>query len=268
LRRLIIIGTALAVLVGASAAYAAFSNSYAGTKVFWSPKKAGSSSKPAPLGETEVLKAASSTSGNRAAPLIDIKTTFYGIRFNGGKMPKCTDSMIEANKTEYNKACPKGSLIGGGPVTSLLGPASTPSASAGTACNPYLTVYNGGANTQVFFFITGVVQGHDYECAGLRTGATAPYDGHISYHGKNAVVNVPLPPDISNKVANQVGLYGSLISETLIFPISTKDAQGKTLHYGTSVACSKGKRPYSVQYTAQTYSGGTETQTVKGSDKC
>ena len=78
MRRLVIIGTALAVLVGATAAYAAFSNSYGGTKVFWSPKKAGSPAKPVPVGETEVLKASSSTIGNRAAPLTDIKTSFYG----------------------------------------------------------------------------------------------------------------------------------------------------------------------------------------------
>ena len=54
-------------------------------------------------------------------------TTFYGIRYNGANMPKCTDAMIEANKTLYDKACPKGSMIGSGPVTALLGPSSDPS---------------------------------------------------------------------------------------------------------------------------------------------
>ena len=256
MRRLIITGTALAVLVGASAAYAvSYFNNYSGTKLVFAPKVAGSSSKPAGIGETEILKAGAPT-GDRAAPLTDIKTTVYGMRANGAKLPKCTDAMIEANKTLYDKACPKGSLIAQGPVHSLLGPSSDPSASKGTACNPYLHVYNGGKSTQVFFFTTDAT----HQCAGLRTGATAPYDGHISYKGKNMVVNVPLPPDISNKVANQVGLYGSLITETLIWPKST--------HYASSVACSNGKRPYSVQYTAQDYNGGSETQTVKGSDKC
>jgi hypothetical protein len=257
LRRLTIIGTALAVLVGASAAYAvSHFNSYPGTKLVFAPKVAGTSKKPAAIGETEILKA-SAPSGDRAAPLINIKTTVYGLKANGGKLPKCTDKMIEANTTLYDKACPKGSLIASGPVHALLGPANDPSMSKGTNCNPFLHVYNGGPKTQVFFFTTDAT----HQCAGLRTGATAPYDGHISYKGKNMVVNVPLPPDISNKVANQPGLYGSLITETLIWPKST--------HYTSSVACGKGhKRPYSVQYTAQDYNGGTETQTVKAKDKC
>ena len=264
MRRVVIIGTALAVLVGATAAYAAFSNQYGGTKVFWSPKKAGSSAKPIPVGMTEVLKAGSSTNGNRAAPLTDIKTTSYGIRLNGAKLPVCTDAMIEANKTLYDKACPKGSMIASGPVNALLGPASDPSQSKGTPCNPLLHVYNGGPKTQVFFFTTDA----QHQCGGLPTGATAPYDGHISYKGKTLVVDVPLPPTVSTKVANIPNEYGSLIGETLTFPIASKDAKGKTLHYSNAVACKKHKRAWSVQYTAQTYNGGSETQTVKGSDKC
>jgi hypothetical protein len=264
LRRLVIIGTVLAALVGATAAYAAFSNTYHGTKLNFAPKVAGSKAHPIPVGETEVLKAANTTSGDRAAPLTDIKVTVYGIRSNGGKLPVCTDKMIESNTTQYDAACPKGSRIAQGPVASLLGPANDPSSSKGTACNPYLHVYNGGPNTQVFFFTTDAT----HQCGGLRTGATAPYDGHISYKGLNMVVNVPLPPDISNKVANQVGLYGSLVGETLLYAQSTK-VNGKTLHYQYSIACGKGgKRPYSVQYTDQTYNGGSETETVKGTDKC
>jgi hypothetical protein len=61
-------------------------------------------------------------------------------------------------------------------------------------------------------------------------------------------------------VANQPGLYGSLITETLVFPKST--------HYANSIACQRGKRPWSIRYTDQSYNGGTETQTVKGSDHC
>jgi hypothetical protein len=254
----------LAALVGATAAYAAFSNSYSGSKLNYAPKVAGSKAHPIPVGETEVLKASNTTSGDRAAPLTDIKTTVYGIRGNGAKLPKCTDAMIEANKTLYDKACPAGSMVASGPVSSVLGPGSDPSSSKGTNCNPFLHVYNGGPKTLVFFFTTNA----SHQCAGLVTGQTAPYDGHISYKGLNQVVNVPLPPDISNKVANQVGLYGSLVSETLIYPKSDK-VKGKTLHYQYSIACGKGhKRPYKIQFTDQTYSGGSETETVKGNDKC
>jgi hypothetical protein len=257
----------LTALIAATAAYAAFSNKYNGSKLNFAPKVAGSTAHPVAVGETEVLKAANTTNGDRAAPLTDIKVTVYGIRGNGGKLPKCTDSQIEANKTLYDKACPKGSLIAQGPVHSLLGPSNDPSSSpsVATACNPFLHVYNGGAKTQVFFFTTD----SQHQCGNLKTGATAPYDGHICYKGKNMIVNVPLPPDISNKVANIPGLYGSLISETLVYAKTVKDAKGKALHYQYSIACGKGgKRPYSIQFTDQTYSGGTETQKVTGKDKC
>src|ERR1700680_3856173 len=146
------IGTALAVLIGASAAYAAFFNNYKGSKLSFAPKATGSKAHPAPVGMTEILTA-NAPKGDRAAPLIDIKLTIYGVVTNGGKIPKCTDAMIEADKTKYDKACPKGSMIGQGPVHSLLGPASDPSGSTppATPCNPFLKIYNGGPNTQVFF---------------------------------------------------------------------------------------------------------------------
>jgi hypothetical protein len=267
LRRLAILGTAVAFLVGAAAALAAgtFFNTYKGSKVTLAPKVAGSKAKPAAVGLTEVLKAGSTTSGDRAAPLKDIKTSIYGLITNGGKLPVCTDKMIESAGAAggFDKACPKGSLIAQGPVSSLLGPANDPTTSHSVPCNPFLHVYNGGPKTQVFFFTTNA----SHQCHGLVTGQTAPYDGHISHKGPYWVLDVPLPPDISTQVAGQPGLYGSLISETLIYGISTR-VKGKVVHYGESVACKGKKRPYSIQFTAQDYNGGSETQTVKGADKC
>ena len=262
MRRIIIIGTALAMLVGAAAAYAAF-NSYSGSKLSFSPNGAGTKAKPMALGMVENLKA-SAPAGDRAAPLTDIKVTIYGARTNGGDFPKCTDAMVTANTTKYDKACPKGSRIGSGPVHALLGPASSPSTTGSVQCNTFLHVYNGGPKTQVFFFTTN----SPTDCANLVTGQTAPYDGHISYSGKNLVINVPLPPDVSTKVAGHTGLYGSLITEALTFPRSTKKAHGRTEGYMESVACKGHKRPYSIKFTATKYGGGTETRTVSGSAKC
>ena len=80
MRRTIIIGTAIAMLVGASAAFASFNTYSAGFK--FSPTKAGTSSKPVTVGFLQTL-GAGGTSGNRAAPLTDLKTTIYGIKANG-----------------------------------------------------------------------------------------------------------------------------------------------------------------------------------------
>jgi hypothetical protein len=257
LRRLVIIGTALAVLAGAAAAYAATHfNSYTGSKL--TITKSGGS-KTAALGMVESLKA-NAPSGDRAAPLTNIKVTIFGVKLDSGKLPVCTDALIEANKTSPTGGCPRGSVIGNGPVHSLLGPSTSPSQTGATVCNPHLNVFSGGPKTQVFFFYTNSAA----DCGGLTTGSTAPYDGHISYSGGNAVINVPLPPDISTKVANQVGLYGSLITETLNF---AKTANGKP--YMVSTGCKNGKRPWSITFTSQNYNnGGTDVQKVSGSAAC
>ena len=260
MKRMIIIGTAVAVLGAAAAALAASKfNNYSGSKLVIAPAAAGSKAKPVALGMTEVLKAGA-PAGDRAAPLTNIKVTIYGVKLDAGNLPVCTDAKIESNKTNALGGCSKGSLVGTGPVHSELGPATDPSGAKGTACNPFLNVFNGGPKTQVFYFWTKSAN----DCGGLTTGATAPYDGKISYSGGNAVINVPLPPDISTKVANQPGLYGSLISETLTF---SKKVAGKT--YMAGIGCKGGKRAWSITFTATLYNnGGSETQTVKGSSKC
>jgi hypothetical protein len=208
----------------------------------------------------ETLKA-NAPAGDRAAPLTDIKLTIYGVKLDAGKLPVCSDTKIEQNKTNPDGGCSPNSVIGGGPVHSILGPGSTPASSGPliTACNPFLHVFNGGPKTQVFYFYTKSAT----DCGGLTTGATAPYDGHIKYVGKNAIIDVPLPPDISTKVANQPNYYGSLITETLTF---TKKAGGKK--YMVGVGCKHGKRPWSIAFTATNYDGSSDTQTVKGSSKC
>jgi hypothetical protein len=267
LRRLVIIGTALAVLVGAAAAYAAFNN-YTGSALTFGPKGVGTVKRPKAVNMTEHL-VANAPAGDRAAPLTDVKLTVFGVKTNGGMFPACSDAQIEANKLLFEKACPKGSLISQGPVHSLLGPGSDPSLGKGTPCNPFLKVFNGGQGTQVLFFTTAPDAAPQYKCAGLPTGATAPYDGHITQRGSTWTLDTPLPPDISNKVANQPGLYGSLITETL-FPVSeTKKVHGRKRAYMESIACKHGKRAWSITYTAADYNTGTlRTQTVSGTAGC
>jgi hypothetical protein len=250
----------VAVLVGAAAAYAAFNN-YQGTKLTFQPNAAGSAKKPVGLGMVEHLQA-NAPAGDRAAPLFNIKVKIFGVKLDAGKLPVCSDAKILANKTSPTGNCPKGSLIGNGLTVSSLGPGTDPSASAGTACKPHINVFNGGPKTQVFFFYTR----SSSDCGGLTTGSTAPYDGHISYSGGNAIINVPLPPDISTKVAGQPNFYGSLITQTINYP---KKVNGKG--YMVGVGCKNGKRSWSITYKAQDYStsgGGDETQTVSGKAPC
>jgi hypothetical protein len=120
-------------------------------------------------------------------------------------------------------------------------------------------VFNGGPTTQVFYFWTQ--SGSD--CPGFTTGASAPFDGQISYSGSNAVVNLPLPSNVSTQVLNQPGLYGSLTNETDSY---SAIVDGKV--YMANVGCQSGQRPWSITLTAQQYDGTSDTQTVTGSVGC
>jgi hypothetical protein len=251
LKRIVVVGTALAVLVGAGVASAAY-NTYGATSLTIS-KGVGSAKKPVALRMVEKL-VATAPMGERAAPLTNIKLTIHGVKLDAGKLQTCSDAKILQNKISPTGACPKGSLIGTGGVQARLGSGSNNTV-PGTPCNPYLNVFNGGPKTQVFYFWTKSAN----NCGGLATGSTAPYDGHISYKGGNAVINVPLPPDISTKVAGQPNLYSSLIAQTVNYA-----KQG----YMVGVGCQKGKRAWSVAFTAHDYNGSNETQTVSGKAAC
>jgi hypothetical protein len=252
------IGTALTVLVAASVAYAATLNTYnAGFK--FSPTKAGSKSKPVAIGYTETLTASNDAQGSRAAPLIDIKTTMYGAISNKKAFPTCDGTKISTQKTDT--FCPKKALVATGPVNSLLG--GTDLTQAGTACNPFLHVWNGPGNKLWFFFTTD----NTHQCGSLHTGDTNAYAGTVTQKGKNLVTDVPLPPFVSTAVAGHQGLYGSLIKEVLTFTKVTTKSHGKTVGFTESVGCKSGKRPISVAFTAQD-TQGKETKTVNSSPKC
>jgi hypothetical protein len=257
-------GGALAALLAlGGVAYAATAlNKYGATLKFTSSKP-GSSAKPVALGYTEGLTASNVDSSKVAAPLVDIKTTIYGMKSNLKDFKTCSEKTIETGP-KYNLNCPSGSEVATGFVNAELGGPSL-SKSAAVACNPDLVVYNGGGGKEFYFFTAPTPTA----CHGLTTGATAPYVGTIAQSGKNLVINVPLPPDVSTKVANLPDEYGSLIKESIkVSALSTK-VHGKTVYSQESVACQGSKRPYSVSFTSVTSASGPKsTSTVKGSAKC
>jgi hypothetical protein len=238
-------------LCGAPAAVASSFNDYTGSQLAISPS--GSA-----LGMTETL-VVNAPSGDRPAPLTGIEYTIYGVNLDSDQLPVCTDALIEQNKTSPTGNCPEGSLIGTGTVDALLGPGNDPSASKGTPCNVYANVFNGGSNTQVFYLYTKSAS----DCAGLGTGSIAPFDGQISYSGGTAIVNFPLPPDVSTMVAGQPGFYASITREDITYSATV---DGKV--YMANAGCQGGQRPWSLTFTAQNYDGTSDQQTVAGSGGC
>ncbi len=248
LRRIVVIATALAVLAGAVSAYAATGglNTYA-AKIAFSPNKAKAAS-----GFTERYTA-TGNNGNRTAPLTDIKTTIYGLKANTKGKPTCSAAKI-AN-AHSDAGCPKGALVATGSITAILGPVAFPSASTpGTIpCNPLLHAWNGGPGKLVFFFVD---QAPNHTCGPIQTGGVPPFVGTVKQVGKNLVQDTPIPAYVSFPIT---GVEGSLTGEVLRYSKS----------YHSSVGCKKGKRPYSVSFTAESAPGSApETQTVTGTQKC
>ena len=264
MRRLIIIGTAAAVLVGAAAAYANF-DTYGGSNLAIS-RGAGTAKKPVGLSMVETIKV-HAPAGHRAAPENHILLKIYGVKLDVGKLPVCTDAMIVQNKANPDGNCPAGSVIGDGPTNAFLGPQATSSNSAAAgvvACNPYIHVFNGGPSTQVLYYYTKSAT----DCHGLTTGATDPFDAHISYSNGWAVIDLPVPADLSTNVAHLPHYYSSLVAQTVTF---AKTVGGKV--YMAGVGCKSGKRPWLMKLTDQNYpppngNGKTESQTITGSSPC
>jgi hypothetical protein len=259
LRRIVVIATALAVLVGAVSAYAAGSglNTYS-AKIGFAPNKAGSGHAPSALGFTEKYTA-TGNNGNRTAPLTDIKTKIYGLVVNEKNFPTCSAQKIAAAQSDTG--CPKGAKIASGSITAILGPLTDPSTSDPNQipCNPLLDAWNGGGGKVVFFFVD---QAPNHSCGPIQTGNVGPFVGSVKTVGKTLVMDTPIPNNVSFPLA---GVEGSLTSETLHYLKQT--SKGKAAI--ASVACNKGKRPYTVSFTAESAPGAApETQSVSGTQKC
>jgi hypothetical protein len=279
LRRIIISGAVVTALVGAAAAFAATGfNGYTATETF-SPNHAGSSSHPSGFATTEDWTA-HGNGGHDAAPLVKIVAKIYGEKTNGAAFPTCTAAKINAagNAGGWNKACPGGetgpALIGQGPVNALFVAGNQPTEAHPPQCNPYLYIYNGGANTQVFFFTEyPYAPSSKYTClnGAVKTGAAGAYNGNISYSGKTWVLTIPLPANVSTSAGGIPNNYASLVHLHVLYAKKSAKKNGKTVYYGESVACSSGKRPYEFDFTAQNFVGQsphTQTEVVKGSQAC
>jgi hypothetical protein len=273
MRQKVLGAVVLLCLCGAGSAFAASGsvssppNSYTGN--FAVAGGVGSTARPAAVAMSETLGMSSTTQGNVGAPLVNIKTTTYGVKApNAGMFPKCTVARISANNGnngKWNAVCPKGSLVATGSVTAALTSPTSNLAGPGAPCHLGLWVYNGGPGKLTFFFTTTPAQ-----CDGLTTGDAAPWQGTVSEAGKYLVTNVPEPADVSYNAGN-IGLFGSLESEVLHFKKMTVKKGKKTYPYMESIGCTKRSRPFTVTYSATQSNSGAPTEavgTVKGRAGC
>ncbi|HTU98244.1 MAG TPA: hypothetical protein VMF14_20510 [Solirubrobacteraceae bacterium] len=264
MKKIVLIAAALGALAVAGVAYAASINTYTATLSF-SGKKAGTAAKPVPVGYTQNI-VAKGTNGNRTAVLTDILTKIYGLKADGKDFPTCTSKQISAAGDDTG--CPKGAMVATGAITAAVGAANDFTAPA-AACDPLLHVWNSGQGKLTFFFVD---QAPNHLCLGgnLKTGQVGPYPATYKTQGKYLAVDVPVPGYVSFPAP---GTAGSLETEHLSWLKVTKKVHGKTVAATSSVACLKGKRPYTTTFTANLPDasgnpGPNNVTTVKGSAPC
>ncbi|MFZ0040399.1 MAG: hypothetical protein WAK93_03770 [Solirubrobacteraceae bacterium] len=261
MRRIAVVCTAAVVLLAVAAgAYAASSttNPYNGSFSFGT-KKAGTAKKPVPLSYKLTVLGSNGAGQARPPKEFDVKTSIYGQKLDGKDFPTCSLAKIAAAKND--NVCPKGAMVAQGSLNAVLG-ADNDFTKAGDACNPILDVWNSGQGKETFFFVTNNT---NHTCLGVATGGTPPYPGTYKTVGKYTVSNVPVPSDISEPLP---GLAGSTPYEHLNFSSHSKKVKGKKVYSSASVACTKGKRPWTVTVTSQYPGQPVQTSKSSGSSAC
>jgi hypothetical protein len=257
LRRITIVITAAVVLIAAAGAHAATLNTYTGSLTFKSSKP-GTPAKPSPASFVELFSAHNLTPTLDAAPLIDIKLKMYGLRVDSKDFPTCSLAQVTA---QLGAGCPKGSLVASGPITATLGPPNLMPTNT-INCTPILDVWNAGGNKVVELPVISAT----HLCGPLQTGAANPYVVTFTQSGKWLLQDAPLPPDVSTNAGN-LGLYNSLTLNDLTWMKVTRTVKHKTVSFLSSVGCMKGKRPYTMAFTA-TNGTTTETEPLSGNGRC
>jgi len=263
LRRITVMAAiGVALLITAASAYAAI-NTYS-AKLGFTTKQAGTPKKPVAIGYKEDFNAAG-TGGNRTALIDDIKTTIYGMKVNTKGLPTCSLDSIAGATNDFG--CPKGALLASGYITAVVGSPTNfkPAPADPTAfnCSPTLDVWNSGGGKLTYFFVETAT----HKCGPLKTGSTGPWAATVKQHGKNLVFDTPVPSTVNRPAGG--ALAGSLETEHLVWVKSGKTTKGKKVNILTSVGCQKGKRPWSVKFTATLPTNNTtESKTVSSKAPC
>jgi hypothetical protein len=237
MRRILASCTVAIALIAAATAYAVVTNTYtAVTKI--APSKAGTKKAPAAVSVTVDYTAQGST-GNRTAPLTDIKNTWYGLQTNGKLFPTCTAQQIAAAQTDAG--CPPKSKIGTGNLYALIGPSADTSTttSPGTPCSANIDVFNAGQGKFVFELAPVANKCPVPTLPPLTATATVS-------HG-NLILDAPIPDAISHPYT---GVDGSLVTEHILYKNVVTKVKGKKRAFFESIGCLKGKRPYKTSFTA------------------
>lgn len=165
----------------------------------------------------------------------------YEIKVEGGKVnssliPGCKASFMDAAGTDDK--CPKGSKIGTGKLTALIGKSGTPKADA-LSCNLPFGLYNSGGGKAALWIETAPPA-----CA-VPVAQAVPAKWTKS--GTTAGLSFTVP----DLLRHQVGLDLPVVEASANISKIVKKKKGKSVGFLESTGCKDGKRDFSVTFTTE-----------------
>jgi hypothetical protein len=232
----VLVVTALAVL--GLAAYAAAQATTVYTVGGTVSVHGGTKAKPKPGGLTFKFDV-SDPSGNQTPPVEKFSIMYEGGRLNTSLIPGCSEAKINAPATPTTDICPKGSKIGSGKITALIGAAGQP-VSAASTCKASLELFNGGKG-HATLFVSSVL-------------ATCPvalaYGIDMQYVTKGALAGLEFT--VPELLRHQANLDITVIHAEAKLDKIVKAKGKKKVGYIESTGCKDATRDLVVTFTDET----------------
>ena len=198
----------------------------------------GSKAKPKPGGLSFKFDV-SDPSGNQTPPVQTYSIMYEGGRLNTTAIPGCKADAINAIATPTTDVCPKGSKIGSGKLTALIGAAGQPVSTA-SPCQATLTLFNGGKGHATLFVSS--------ELATCPVALRQAIDMQYVTSGDLAGLRFTVP----EMLRHQVGLDITVThAEAKLSKIVVKKGK-KKIGYIESTGCKDATRDLVVTFTDET----------------
>lgn len=200
------------------------------------PNKPGTKAKPVPV-SLKVGWTMSEASGLRPATVEQYSILVYGGTANTDLFPACT--AVSINNAGSDAACPKGSKVGAGKLTALIGADNNPSDTS-IRCEIPIVIYNGGKGRAAIFLKTGPPT--------CPTPIAQALDGRFirAFGGKGTGLRFSVPSNLMHPIP---GLSTAVTRvDTTMFRKTTR-VKGKLRGYlEANQPCVKGARYLDVEF--------------------
>ncbi len=239
MRKAVLLATVIA-LGAAGAAYAATVQNVYVVKAKVTPAKAGT----VPVSTHVEYSTTTIPKGQRPDVVKTIKLTFQGLRSHPSAFKGCSTSRLN-DSSQGPSTCPKGSKIGTGHFTALIGPSGSQTTNA-PACQAEITLYNGGGNTISYYVFVTKAAG---QCPLTQAIAFA---GTVHQTSHALVETVGIPASLRHATLAGANFDIAATDVVLDIPSKTTTVKKKKVALIESFACpASHQRQIQAQFTLE-----------------